>query len=99
MKYTFIGWCHKDEHDKVWGVIELFHNVHTGCNKYVTVWGRRGKKLQTKISEEYSWDIDKIIQQKKNKGYITIDQSKLDQVYPEFERDLSKTAVWSIFKL
>lgn len=100
MKYHFIGWLRDDleNHDKVWGVIELYHNNHTGYNKYATFWGRRGKKLQTKISEEYQWDIDKLISKKTTKGYIKIDQSKLDQVYPEFERDLSKTAVWAILK-
>lgn len=43
MNYIFIGWYKKDNSDKVWGVIELHKNA------YVTFWGRRGKKLQTKI--------------------------------------------------
>lgn len=100
MKYHFIGWCHDafENHDKVWGVIELYHNNQTGFNKYATFWGRRGKKLQTKISEEFQWDIDKIVDKKETKGYKKIDHSKLNQVYPEFEEDLSKTAIWAILK-
>lgn len=107
MRYKFIGWCRDDAEnaDKVWGVIELATDIDGAGqfswnpkNKYVTFWGRRGKKLQTKVSAEYENDITTLIRRKSSKGYESIDQTKLDDVYPEFESDLSKTAVWAILK-
>jgi predicted DNA-binding WGR domain protein len=91
IEYKFIGWCKEDNHDKVWGVIDI------GNHRCVTFWGRRGKKLQTKISD-FTYEIHRLIQTKINKGYIRIDKSKLDKVYPEFEDDLEKTAVMAILK-
>ena len=103
MKYEFIGWCRDEEAnaDKVWGVIQLQENVNNTQyeyqmqNKYVTFWGRRGKKLQTKTSVTDVWEMEKIIRSKTIKGYKKINRTKLDDVYPEFEEDLEKTAVWA----
>jgi len=93
MKYKFIGWCREDNHDKVWGVIALH------SNSYVTFWGRRGAKLQTKIVEGDPWDINELIRKKKNKGYQEIFIWDLDSVYPEFQSDLEKTAFWASLKV
>jgi hypothetical protein len=90
MKYTFIGWCKEDTHDKVWGAIEL------GTTRYVTFWGRRGKKLQTKSIIVSPYHLKKMINQKTAKGYISVDKDNLDKVYPEFEKDLEQTAMWSM---
>lgn len=99
MKYEFIGWSRdqtKNE-DKVWGIIKLTGNDWQG--NYVSFWGRRGKKLQTKIhKEETQWSMERLAEKKKDKGYQQIDQSRLDTVYPEFEKDLQKTAVWSMLR-
>lgn len=106
MKYEFIGWCRDEEAnaDKVWGVILLQLNVNNSRydwetkHKYVTFWGRRGKKLQTKTSVDTAYEMGRTISSKHKKGYIEIDQTKLDEVYPEFETDLRKTAVWALLK-
>jgi len=90
MNFSYVGWCKEKNHDKVWGVIEL-----APCN-YTTFWGRRGKKLQTKSFSGPSYEIDKLIRQKSNKGYVGINKENLDVVYPEFEQDLEKTAVWAM---
>jgi hypothetical protein len=92
MKFSFIGWCQENNHDKVWGVIEL------GTTKYVTFWGRRGKKLQTKQLITNSYGIKKLVGQKYNKGYVSVDKDNLDRVYPDFEKDLEQTAMWSMLK-
>ena len=105
MKYVHIGWCHEDNHDKVWGVILLAENVpvseawHFHTNKYVTFWGRRGKKLQTKMVNGSEYDLERMFDKKLNKGYQSVDKQHLDQVYPEFEQDLEKTAVWALLKV
>ena len=98
MKYVHIGWCQEDNHDKVWGIIQLTGNDWLG--NYVTFWGRRGKKLQTKIYQDQSeWNMDRLFEGKASKGYQQIDITKLNEVYPEFESDLKKLAFWSTFKI
>ena len=101
MNYKFIGHYYdpKENHDKVWGVIFLEKpNIWDPSNaKCVSFWGRRGKKLQTKNVND-NLELQKLIRAKERKGYQEVDVQKLDEVYPEFERDLSKTAVWAILK-
>ena len=103
MNYKFIGHCYDpiENHDKVWGVIFLEKPGSTFYGgsgvKCVSFWGRRGKKLQTKNVND-DWDLQKLIRAKEKKGYQEVDVNKLNEVYPDFERDLSKTAVWAILK-
>jgi hypothetical protein len=105
MKYIHIGWCKEDHHDKVWGIIELATDVpvsdawnfHT--NKYLTFWGRRGAKLQTKLVNGASYDADQLFHKKRLKGYKEVDKDLLDEVYPEFQQDLEKTAIWATLKI
>jgi len=107
MKYEHIGWCKEGSHDKVWGVILLQENVDSekqfwgwgGINKYVTFWGRRGAKLQTKLVEDSAYKVSEMFRKKLNKGYEEVDKHGLDEVYPEFESDLEKTAIWATLKL
>ena len=102
MKFQYIGWC-KDEKtntDKVWGAIELQAPASYGYDgKYVTFWGRRGAKLQTKIVEGSLWAVHKNFLKKLDKGYEEIKEHQLDEVYPEFQQDLEKTAFWATFKI
>jgi hypothetical protein len=100
MKIVHVGWCKEDNHDKVWGIILLQEDTrYPFINKCVTFWGRRGGKLQTKIFEDSLYKINNMFRKKLAKGYQEIDKSQLDNVYPEFESDLKKTAVWSMLKL
>lgn len=101
MNYKFIGWCKEGNHDKVWGVILL----ETPSNRFgysnvkcLSFWGRRGAKLQTKLVYDNS-DLAKLVDSKRNKGYQQINKNELDDVYPEFEADLEKTAMWATLKL
>ena len=98
MKYKFIGWCQEGTSDKVWGVIPLNENIQM-INTYVIFWGRRGKKLKTKILKDSAWGIGDKISSKKERGYVEVNTDKLDELYPEFESDLSKTAMWAMIKL
>lgn len=105
MKYVHIGWCNTDNHDKVWGIIQIGNDYDTrgwnrdeNCyhaNKYVTFWGRRGKKLQTKIWDGWLSDASREFRKKLDKGYKEVNKEQLDKVYPEFEQDLDKTAFWA----
>ena len=93
MNYKFIGWCREDSHDKVWVVIYLH------SQSYVTFWGRRGAKLQSKIVESSNWDIVTLISSKLRKGYKEVQKYELDEVYPEFQSDLGKTKLWAMLKV
>lgn len=93
MKYEFIGWCREDNHDKVWGVIELADYT------YISFWGRRGAKLQTKLIKTSNYVITDLIYKKKHRGYNEVSKNHLDEVYPNFESDLEKTAIWASLKI
>ena len=94
MKYIHIGWCKEGIHDKVWGIMSIQDN------HYLTFWGRRGAKLQTKLVYiKYSWEATDLFSKKKKKGYQEIEEFELDKVYPEFKQDLEKTAIWATLKL
>lgn len=100
LKFEFIGWCHEDNHDKVWAALLLTpddRKMHSWDTvKYVTIWGARGKKLQHKVGEGRHHDLTKLVDTKVSKGYERVSRHKLDQVYPEFENDLQSTAVWAM---
>ena len=101
MKYEHILWCKEDNHDKVWGIIRLQDNIpwdtpYHATFDYVTFWGRRGKKLQTKCWAGRPNDVGEMAYKKLDKGYKEVDKTQLDIVYPEFEQDLEKTAVWAM---
>lgn len=98
MKYDFIGWCKEGIHDKVWGVINLDDGPSFTFKQVLTFWGRRGSKLQTKMVMN-DWALTKLIDSKRNKGYVQIDPARLDEVYPEFQTDLEKTALWQMLKI
>ena len=94
INYRYIGWCSVDNSDKVWACIQLSGDRWHG--KFLTVWGRRGKQLQSKIIDVSDRDIGNLIRSKDAKGYREIPQDKLHEVYPEFQQDLEKTAAWSM---
>ena len=99
MDFKFIGHCYdeREHHDKVWGAIYL-DDRHSYPRRVLTCWGRRGKKLQTKLVHD-DRDLTKLVRAKENKGYDSINKDRLDTVYPEFEADLEKTAMWAMLKL
>lgn len=94
--YNFIGWCGDGVHDKVWICVQLSHDGYDG--KFLIIWGRRGKTLQSKTIEVTYYDVDKLIRSKESK-YAEIPRDKLHEVYPEFEQDLQKIASWALLKL
>jgi hypothetical protein len=100
IEYGFIGWCKEGSSDKVWGTIKLRDGENYWDDKsWVTFWGRRGRKLQTKIVKTDNWGMSKLSEAKERKGYVAIEQGKLNEVYPEFEDDLKKTAFWNMLKV
>jgi hypothetical protein len=111
MRYEHIGWYKEGVHDKVWGVICLreheashpklhpFPNYKPAYNDYLTFWGRRGHKLQTKLFSGSQYKAEEMFRNKLKKGYTEVNKVQLDAVYPEFQTDLEKTAMWAMLKL
>lgn len=98
INYRWIGWCQQDNHDKVWGVIQLtepdrFFPYESNC---LVFWGRRGKRLQTKVSRISEADAQHLINSKRNRGYEAVRRDQLKTVYPEFQADLEKTTTWGL---
>ena len=102
MNYFWIGHCREGTSDKVWVLINLSssdNGVIYGTNDYVAFWGRRGKKLQTKVTTDYVETLNKLISSKSKKGYRSISKENLDSVYPEFQTDLEQTAFWATLSI
>jgi len=96
INYKYIGWCSEDNSDKVWVCIQL--NGDRWHGKFLTVWGRRGKRLQSKLIESTTYEMGKLVGSKDAKGYCEIPEDKLHEVYPEFQQDLERTAAWGMLR-
>jgi predicted DNA-binding WGR domain protein len=97
MNFKFIGWCNTDNHDKIWGLVTLREGLSEGA--YLIFWGRRGKKLQTKIHKDASWGIWDKINSKRERGYVDIKIDEISKDYPDFEHELNKKVVWAMLKV
>jgi hypothetical protein len=97
LDYVWIGWCKEGNSDKIWVLMALErYQLGSGIKRYATIWGRRGRKLQSKIFQDDN--AHRMISAKYHKGYIFIDKQKLDTVYPDFEQDLEQAAFWALLK-
>ena len=98
MKFEWIGWCREGASDKVWILMMLSPVSRRGIgpHKYVTIWGRRGKRLHHRVFTDHLPNAK--ITDKARKGYQQIDQNHLSQVYPEFHQDLEQTALWAMLQ-
>lgn len=102
MEYYWIGHCKEGTSDKVWGMIDLGHSElyphYPDARRFVTFWGARGKTLRSKVFDADYYEADALYQAKERRGYVAVNKNRLDEVYPEFEEDLEKTAVWAMLK-
>jgi hypothetical protein len=55
--------------------------------------------LQTKLWNGQNWDAKEMFLKKQKNGYDSVDIDELNEVYPEFQQDLEKTALWATLKL
>lgn len=98
LNYVFIGFMKDTSHDKIWGIIELVPPGPRYYDKgsYISFWGRRGSKYQTKVLTGTYRDMYDAFNKKLDKGYLEANRSHLDQIYPNFEKDLETTAFWTV---
>lgn len=101
IRYRFIGWCKEGKHDKVWIAMQLseYDLDHDKEGKVLTLWGRRGSKLRSKIVED-DHHLYQLIKKKRDRGgYEQISTEHLANVHPEFKADLEKQFIWSMLAL
>lgn len=105
LNYEFVGWFNDGKSDKVWGLVELLPPTSVARIKtkgvYLVFWGRRGRKYQTQFVRSYSrYHHNSLthlrIHEKLIKGYKEVGKEMLSSIYPDFEKDLSSTAFWTM---
>ena len=88
--FGFIGWCKEDIHDKVWGYFyrptpNKAHRDYGG--NCCIFWGRRGKAMQFK-PDVTGYELEKLVNSKRKKGYVEITDAKLYQIWPSFTEEM-----------
>jgi len=91
--YGFIGWCNEDNHDKIWGYLyRPTPNAHKWATKRdgwncAKFWAARGKAMQFK-ADVTGYELDKLVNAKRKKGYVPITEDRLYQIWPTFKEDM-----------
>ena len=101
INYRFIGWCKEGRHDKVWIAMKLSeYDTETGeWGKVLTLWGRRGGRLRSKIVDD-DFNLSTLIKKKRDHGgYMQLSAEHLAKAYPMFKADLEKHFIWSQLSL
>jgi len=99
-EFPFIGWCHEDNHDKVWGYFLRDTGTSTWSSKdygwnCVIFWARRGKAMQFK-ADVTGGELQKLVQSKIRKGYNRITFTKLTEIWPNFATECEEKLMWDI---
>lgn len=95
-RFGFIGWCTEGTSDKIWGYFYRGDNEARPWRKNVCVfWARRGSAMQFKPSIE-DYELEKLVESKKRKGYQQIDQTKLMKIWPSFIQEAEAKLMWEV---
>ena len=89
IKFRFIGWMKENIHDKVWVSFAV-------GRQYYCAWGKRGAKLQFKRHGVHLYDLMKVEDQKKKKGYKEVDAFLLFSIFPDFHEKVEKELMMKI---
>lgn len=99
--FGFIGWCNEDNHDKIWGYFYRptpnagsWQRKSSGWNCCV-FWARRGKAMQFKADTTGS-TLNKVVNSKIKKGYDSITQPKLFEIWPTFIKEAEEKLMWDV---
>jgi len=102
-EFKFIGWNTEGNSDKIWGYFlrpstngrtSIWNPPDHGRNCCI-FWGRRGKAMQFK-ADVVGHELDKLVQSKRKKGYLKIDQSKLLNIWPTFITEAEGKLMWDV---
>jgi predicted DNA-binding WGR domain protein len=84
MDIMYLGWCREGTSDKVWGIVKKDEYLH------LTFWGRRGAKLQKKLSDMDSHEANTLIRSKQKKGYVEIPKDDMEMVHDSLRKHIFK---------
>ena len=99
--FGFIGWCHEENHDKIWGYIYRptpgydedvkkygFTRYGTPMRNVVIFWAARGKAMQFKA--DVANDVLNRLEANKQykKHYQPITEAKLLEIWPTFNDEM-----------
>ena len=78
-----------DRSNKVWGRFQY------GA-KYYAFWGGINQAMSFKSHGQWQWDLDKLLEQKRSKGYKTSSVVDLLQLNPQFSQTFSERFSWFV---
>lgn len=104
-QFGFIGWCQEGTSDKCWGYFYRPTDTNVqyawarptlrmGWNCCI-FWGRRGKAMQFKAGVT-GYKLDKLVAEKKKKGYQQITSDRLIEIWPNFIPDAEAKLMWEV---
>jgi hypothetical protein len=103
-QFGFIGWNTEGTSDKVWGYfirptpqrLSPGHYAPAHWNQNCCVfWAGRGKAMQFKADLTGS-DLDKLAASKRKKGYLEINETKLQAIWPTFIQEAESKLMWDV---
>jgi len=89
LEFHWIGWCQEGTSDKIWGYCSA-----GGTSQCYIFWGRRGRSLSFKKSTK--WDADSLGYKKQDRGYQSITEAQLREVWTTFENTMSSQLCFAI---
>ena len=105
--FGFIGWYHEptENSDKIWG---FFYRPDAEWEEHkkrwgwaikgrnsVTFWGRRGKAMQFKASQD-DHELQKLVRSETSKGYVKISSDRLMEIWPTFISEAEAKLMWEV---
>ena len=101
-RFGFIGWCNKDNHDKIWGYFFRPTPEYDAGNRWYPrniciFWAARGKAMQFKAGTT-GHELDLLVRSKLNpkKGYNQISDAKLFEIWPTFIQEAEAKLMWEV---
>jgi len=92
----WVGHCQYDNSDKIWGW--FIYNDPTADKKAVTksyaFWARTGKTPSFKVHTYSTWNMDKLVREKKDRKYNEITVEKLVGLWPSFFEDIDNRFIF-----
>jgi len=89
LEFHWIGWNRQGTSDKVWGFCST-----GGTSQCYVFWGRRGRALSFKKST--IWDADSLGFKKQDRGYRSVTEAQLREVWTTFDDDLQSRLCFAI---
>lgn len=103
-KFGFIGWCNEDNHDKIWGYFYRptpeWESANPSNRYWIqrnvcVFWARRGRAMQFK-ADITGYDLNKLVDSKRKKGYAEISEKKLMEIWPTFVQEAEAKLMWEV---